>query len=90
MSEEKGKQAMEMCPMAAMCRGMAGKPRSGGPGLLLLLPGLLLIAGGALILAEPQVLVWLMGATSILIGLVVLLLAQFIRTAAAGGGTSSD
>ena len=92
MPEENPKQPMEMCPMAAMCRGMmAGKSGSGSvSGLLLLLPGLALILGGVLILMEPRVLVWLMGATSILIGIVALVMANFIRKIGAGMGEASS
>ncbi|HSF04410.1 MAG TPA: hypothetical protein VLG10_01335 [Methylomirabilota bacterium] len=68
--------AMEMCPMASMCRGMAEKPRFG---FLLLIPGLLLVLGGVLIFIEPRVLVWLLAGTSILIGVVMLFLAIFLR-----------
>jgi hypothetical protein len=71
-----GTGSIEMCPMASMCKGMAGKP---GFGLLLIIPGLLLILGGVLILIEPRVLVWLMASTSILIGVVMLFLAMFVR-----------
>lgn len=67
---------MEMCPMASMCKGMADRP---GVGVLLLIPGLLLVLGGVLIFIEPRVLVWLMGSASILIGLVMLFFAIFMR-----------
>ena len=79
MAEEKTPQGMDanqMCPMGAMCKGMMGKP---GSGFLLLIPGLLLVLGGVLILVEPKVLYWLMGGTSILIGIIVFFFANFIR-----------
>lgn len=71
-----GMAAMEMCPMASMCRGMAEKPRLG---FLLLIPGLLLVLGGVLIFIEPRALVWLLAGTSIFIGLVMLFSAIFVR-----------
>ena len=87
MSEENPRQRMETCPMAAMCRRMGGKAGSGsGLGLLFMLPGLALILGGVLILIEPSVLVWLMGGTSILIGIVVLVLANSMRKVGARMG----
>jgi hypothetical protein len=67
---------MEMCPMASMCKGMAEKP---GFGFLLLIPGLLLVLGGVLIFIEPRILVWLMASASILIGVVMLFFAMFMR-----------
>lgn len=74
---------MEMCPMASMCKGMAEKPRFG---FLLVIPGLLVVLGGVLIFIEPRVLVWLVGSASILIGLVMLFFAVFIRKMAHAGG----
>ena len=74
--KEPGMAAMEMCPMASMCRALAGKPRLG---FLLLIPGLLLVLGGVLIFIEPGALVWLLAGTSIFIGLAMLFLAMFIR-----------
>lgn len=77
--DERSATPMDMCPMTAICRGMAGGSGPGSrAGFLLLLPGLLLILGGVLILVEPRVLVWLIGGTSILIGIIVLLFASFI------------
>ena len=71
---------MPMCPMAATCKGMAEKPFSG---LLLIVPGLVFIAVGLLILIAPAILVWLVAATSMLVGLAMLLLAGFMRKAGA-------
>jgi len=68
--------SMEMCPMASMCKGMMGRS---GPRFLLMIPGLALVVGGVVIFIEPRVLFWLMGGTSILIGITVLVLASFIR-----------
>ena len=69
-----------MCPMAATCKGMAERPFSG---LLLIVPGLVLIAVGLLILIAPVILVWLVAATSMLVGFAMLLLAGFMRRAGA-------
>jgi hypothetical protein len=71
-----GMGVMEMCPMATMCQGMAGK---GGLGCRLMIPGFLLVLGGVLILLEPRVLVWLMAGTSILIGVVLFVFAILVR-----------
>lgn len=65
-----------MCSMSKMCMGMMGKRPSG---LLLMLPGILLIAVGALIVIEPQILVWLLAAGSVLLGIMLLLMAGLIR-----------
>lgn len=64
------------CSMPKNCMGMSGKRRSG---LLLVLPGVLLIALGALIVIEPQFLVWLLAAGSVFLGILLLLMAGFIR-----------
>lgn len=79
MTEDRAAQGMPatgMCPMASMCKGMEEKP---GVGFLLMIPGLLLVLGGVLILIEPRVLIWLMGGTSILIGIIMLFFASFMR-----------
>lgn len=68
--------AMAMCPMAKMCMGMTEKRPSG---LLLMLPGVLLIVVGVLIVIEPKILVWLMATASVLLGIMLLMMASFIR-----------
>ena len=73
---KQGAGPMAMCPMAKMCMGMTAKPPSG---FLLMLPGALLVVLGVLILIEPKVLVWLMAGMSILLGIVMLMMANFIR-----------
>jgi hypothetical protein len=67
---------MAMCPMAKMCAGMMGKRPSG---VLLMLPGVLLIGVGALIVIEPIILIWLMAAASVLMGIMLLAIAGFVR-----------
>lgn len=68
--------SMEKCPMESMCKGIMGKS---GFGLFLMIPGAALMLGGVLILIEPKVLFWLMAGTSILIGVILLVFANFIR-----------
>lgn len=70
------KGAMAMCPMAKMCVGMMEKRPSG---LLLMLPGILFVVVGALIVIEPRILVWLMAAASVFFGIMLLVMAGFIR-----------
>jgi hypothetical protein len=48
-------------------------------GLLLMLPGVLLIVVGVLIVIEPRILVWLMATASVLLGIMLLMMAGFIR-----------
>ena len=76
-----GTDSKAACPMQAMCRGMIEK-RS-GTGLLLMIPGLALVGVGALILIEPEVLVWLMACTSILLGLLLIVAVSKLRGFAA-------
>ena len=70
------KKTMAQCPMASMCKGMAEKPHSR---LVLLLPGLLLILVGVIILIEPKILVWLMAAVAIILGILFLMIANFVH-----------
>ncbi len=77
----RGESMTDMCPMASMCKGMKSRP---GGGYLLMVPGAVLILGGILILIEPRILFWLMAGTSILIGVVLLVFANFIRKMASG------
>ncbi len=71
---------MAMCPMAKTCAGMMEKTSFGA---FLMVPGLLFVAAGVLIIFVPQVLIWLMAAASILFGVALLLLANFMRGARA-------
>lgn len=70
------KGPMVICPMAKMCIGMMGKRPAG---LLLMLPGVFLITLSVLIVIEPRILVWLMAAASLLLGVMLLVMATFIR-----------
>lgn len=82
MEENSAKQGQEsidekeMCPMSAMCKGMMEKP---GSRFLLMIPGAALVIVGVLILIKPTVLFWLMACTSILIGIIMLVLAKFVK-----------
>lgn len=75
-AEVRSNRPMEMCPMASMCRGMAGKPWSG---TMLMLPGILLVLVGILIFVEPKILVWLLASVTILMGIALLSFALFMR-----------
>jgi len=62
--------------MAAMCKGMTDKPKSG---LVLLIPALILVILGVAILIAPQILAWLVGIALILMGIAILLFGRFMR-----------
>jgi hypothetical protein len=66
----------EMCPMSSMCKGMM---KRSGSKFLLMLPGGILIIIGILILMKPQILFWLVAGASILMGVIMLLFANFMR-----------
>lgn len=67
---------MPMCPMAKMCKGMMEKPFSG---LVMIIPGIVFIDLGVLIIIEPKILAWLVAAVCVLIGVIMLVMANFIR-----------
>ena len=67
---------MQMCPMAETCQSIMGKPFSG---TALVLPGLIFIALGVLVVIYPLVLVWLVAAALVLFGILMLIVARFIR-----------
>lgn len=76
MVEIHSKEPMAMCPMASMCKGMAMKP----PSLpVLILPGLVFIIFGVVILIEPKILVWLVAIVTILLGVMLSVIAIWIR-----------
>ena len=74
MTEESGSPVK--CPMAQTCERMLTNARVG---IFFLVPGILLFLGGILILLVPKVMVWLMGGTSILLGLLILGVAAFFK-----------
>lgn len=76
-------EAMPMCPMANMCRGMMENRFSG---YLCIIPGILFIAFGVLIAIEPGLLVWFAAAGAILMGVMMLVMAGFMRSVGRGGG----
>ena len=76
-----GENPMESCPMSAMFKKASGRR---GFGLLAMIPGLLFVLGGLAIIFEPQILVWLMAAASILVGIGLLAGASFLRKLTAG------
>jgi hypothetical protein len=59
-----------------MCQEKIGKMRA--PWLLLVV-GVLLVVGGIVVLLEPRALVWMMGFTSIVLGLMVTLMFVFLN-----------
>ena len=67
---------MPMCPMAETCKGMMEKPFSG---IKLIVPGLVFIALGVLIIYEPRILVWIIAAAFVLFGIMMLMMASFVR-----------
>ena len=73
---QRARDTMIMCPMAKMCMGMTERRPFG---FLLMVPGVLLIGLGVLIVIEPRILVWLIAMASILGGILLLMMASFIR-----------
>jgi hypothetical protein len=69
--------SMPTCPMAATCRGMMDKPRSG---FALMVAGIVLVVLGVAVVVEPRILLWLAAAALIVMGIGILLLARFMRT----------
>jgi uncharacterized membrane protein HdeD (DUF308 family) len=66
--------------MAAMCKGMTDKPKSG---LVLLIPALIFVIFGVAILIAPQILAWFVGIALIVMGVAMLLFGRFMRGHAA-------
>jgi uncharacterized membrane protein HdeD (DUF308 family) len=62
--------------MATMCAGMMKKPPSGSAAMV---AGIALIVLGALVFVQPNILVWLAGAALVLMGIMLLMMARFIR-----------
>ena len=65
-----------MGSMPRKCMGTMGKRF---PVLLFVLAGALLIGLGALIVLEPRVVVWLLAAATAFVGIMLLLMAGFMR-----------
>ena len=62
--------------MAAMCKGMTDKPKSG---LVLFIPALIFMIFGVAILIAPQILAWLVGIALIVMGVAMLLFGRFMK-----------
>lgn len=73
---EPSRTPMSMCPMAETCRGMTQGRRSG---LGLWIPGLVFVGLGILIVIEPRILAWVIAAAFVLLGLMLWMVAGFIR-----------
>ena len=71
---EASREVAAGCPMASMCSGFFEK---GTSRFLLMLPGVVLILLGVAVLIQPQVLVWLVASTAVLLGVAMLLMAHF-------------
>jgi uncharacterized membrane protein HdeD (DUF308 family) len=67
---------MPMCPMARMCGGMMSKRRMG---LAPLAMGAIFILLGIVILVEPRIVVWVLALMLILMGIMMLVMASFMR-----------
>jgi len=67
---------MPMCPMAETCKGMMEKPFSS---LTLTVPGLVFIALGVLIILEPRILAWIIATAFVLLGIMMVMMASFVR-----------
>ena len=78
---------MPMCPMAETCKGMMEKPFSG---VVLIIPGIVFIALGALIVFEPRILAWIIAAVFVLLGIMMLMMASFVRKIGARFQTMHD
>lgn len=66
-----------MCPMGETCKRMMEKP---GSGLWMMVPGVILIALGVLIFLFPQILAWLVAAAMIVMGIMMLMMINFMRS----------
>lgn len=66
----------DMGSMPRKCMGMMGRRL---PLLLFVLAGAVLIGLGALIVYEPRVIVWLLAAATAFVGIMLLLMAGFMR-----------
>jgi len=64
-----------------------GMMKKRSSGWFLIFPGILLIILGVLIIAEPRILVWFIAAVAILFGIMMLMMAGFIRKMGAERGT---
>lgn len=78
--EKQSEAPMFACPMAKMCMGMMEKP---GSSVFPIIAGAVFIALGVLTILEPRVLIWIAAIVFVLIGVMMMAFAGFIRK---GGG----
>jgi len=72
-----------ICPMEAVCKGaMENRWRLS---LFAIVPGVIMVLVGSLVLARPEILRWLLGGTSIVLGVIALALPLCVRRMAAKG-----
>jgi len=68
--------SMPMCPVAETCNRMMTKRRMG---LAPLFMGAIFILLGIAIIVEPRIIVWILAAMLIFMGIMMLMMAGFIR-----------
>ena len=68
--------SMPTCPMAETCKGMMGKP---GSGFWMFIPGLMFIILGVLIILYPQILAWFVAIALIVMGVVMIMMVNYMR-----------
>ena len=72
-----------ICPMEAVCKGaIENRWRLS---LFAIVPGVIMLLVGSLVLVRPEILRWLLGGTSIVLGVIALALPVFVRRMAAKG-----
>lgn len=67
---------MPTCPMAETCKGMTEKSISG---VVMVIPGIVFIILGILIVFEPRIIAWVLAFAFVLIGVMLLIMANFMR-----------
>jgi uncharacterized membrane protein len=67
---------MPICPMAETCKGMMEKRFSN---VALIIPGLVFIGLGILVFVEPRILAWIIAAVFVLLGIMMVMMASFVR-----------
>lgn len=69
-------EPMQMCPMAETCKGMIEKP---GSSYWMIVPAIVFIVLGVAIVVYPQILPWLVAVALIFMGVVMLMMVNFMR-----------
>lgn len=67
---------LPMCPMAETCGGMMNRRRMGVAPLFM---GAIFILLGIAIIVEPRIIVWVLAAMLIFMGIMMMLMAGFMR-----------